>query len=88
MRTPLAKAQEFILQVSISMRIKPLTKAQVLKRMANGDLPVTCGGYSDAAVFNDGARVRHRTMNTLVKLRLVDRPVGTSCDTPYTLRHD
>jgi hypothetical protein len=44
-----------------------LTARQVVARMKRGDLPMGVGGYGDGAVFNDGARVLHRTMNGLIR---------------------
>ncbi len=64
---------------------KPLTSAQVLKRMRRGDCPTLRGGYSDASGFDDGAIVRSQTMLKLFLKRLIDRPEGTSIHSRWTL---
>lgn len=64
---------------------KFLTWNQVVARMTRGDLPIGVGGYSDAAVFADGAKARHTTMVKLIRRGIVDRPVGTCCTNPFTL---
>ena len=68
------------------MRPRFLTRYQIMGRMHRGDLPVSCGGYSDAAVFNDGARASHNVMNHLIHDGFVDRPRGTCVMNPFTLR--
>lgn len=67
------------------MRRRFLTMTQVVARMKRGELPVSMGGYSDACVFDDGGRVKHQTMNQLIKRGVVDRPVGTCVMNPFTL---
>ena len=62
-----------------------LTAREALKRMNRGDLPTRGGGYSSALHFNDGQRTSGPVGHKLIRAGLVVPPVGTCCDTPYTL---
>lgn len=65
--------------------VKRLTARQVLARMRRGDLPCHTGAGGFVAVFADGMKAGHQTMRKLEQDGLVDRPVGSSISSTWTL---
>lgn len=62
------------------------TAKEVLVRMRQGELPVMTGANGAFGVFlSDSKRICPQTLRILEAAELVNRPVGSSIDSPWTL---
>ncbi len=55
-------------------REKPLTRAEVLKRMRAGDFPTAGGGYTGKLFFDDGRKTTSQMGSRLVREGVIERP--------------